>query len=307
MPRAGAAERTPGGPAILVPDGAAPPVGAHRAAGSVTARARGARAVDPERADAPAVAAQQALARPPARRRRRRRWPDLLAALVFALAGALFVSGWSAARDGDLRIDATGGLRESIADRSTQNAEQQAENDALDARVQQLRGQSEAGPALEAAQAGIAALEPAVGLTEVRGPGVRVVLDDADPPDPMPDGMTGDDYIVHQEDVQGVVNALWRGGASGVTVMGQRLISTSAVRCVGNTVILQGRVYSPPFVIEGVGDIPRLEASLEVDPAVRFFREWADVVGMRYDQVPQRELVLPAYTGPISPQYATVP
>ena len=42
-----------------------------------------------------------------------------------------------------------------------------------------------------------------------------------------------------------MVNALWQGGAKGIQVMDQRLISTSAVRCVGNTLILQGRVYSP--------------------------------------------------------------
>jgi uncharacterized protein YlxW (UPF0749 family) len=86
--------------------------------------------------------------------------------------------------------------------------------------------------------------------------------------------------------------------------MGQRLISTSAVRCVGNTVILQGRVYSPPFVIEAVGPLPELEAALDAEPAVRFFREWADVVGMRYEQVPLREVVLPPYNGPLSPQFA---
>jgi uncharacterized protein YlxW (UPF0749 family) len=226
---------------------------------------------------------------------------------VFALAGGLFVAGWSAARDGDLRVDTTGGVREAIAARSAQNVALQSEIDALDAQVQALRTGADAGPALEAAQLRIATLEPMAGLTEVRGPGVRVVLDDADPPDVMPEGMTGDDYIVHQEDVQGVVNALWRGGASGLTVMGQRLISTSAVRCVGNTVILQGRVHSPPFVIEAVGDVARLEASLDADEAVRFFREWAEVVGMRYEQVPQRELVLAPYSGPISPQYARVP
>ena len=84
-----------------------------------------------------------------------------------------------------------------------------------------------------------------------------------------------------------MVNALWRGGASGVTVMGQRLVSTSAVRCVGNTVILQGQVYSPPFVIEAVGDVARLTAALEADESVPFFREWADVVGLGYDAVGQ--------------------
>ena len=145
----------------------------------------------------------------------------------------------------------------------------------------------------------IAELSPAVGLTEVRGPGVTITLDDATPPDPMPPEMTGDDYIVHQQDVQGVVNALWRGGASGVTVMGQRLVNSSAVRCVGNTVILQGRVYSPPFLIEAVGAVDRLTAALATDDAVQFFREWAQVVGMRYEQTASRAMVLPAYTGPL--------
>ena len=116
--------------------------------------------------------------------------------------------------------------------------------------------------------------------------------------------MTGDDYIVHQQDLQGVVNALWRGNASGVTVMGQRLVSTSAVRCVGNTVILHGRVYSPPFVIEAVGDVLALEASLRTDESVSFFREWAAEVGMGYTQATSPRLVLPAYAGPISPQHA---
>jgi uncharacterized protein YlxW (UPF0749 family) len=122
----------------------------------------------------------------------------------------------------------------------------------------------------------------------------------------MPEGFTGADYLVHQEDVLGVVNALWRGGASGMTVMGHRVISTTAVRCVGNTVIMQGNVYSPPFVIAAVGDVARMEVALEADPAVSFFRDWSEVVGLGYTQVPAAELVLPAYTGPISPKYAAV-
>ncbi len=59
--------------------------------------------------------------------------------------------------------------------------------------------------------------------------------------------MSPDDLVVHQQDVQAVVNALWAGGADAVQVMDQRLLSTSAVRCVGNTLLLNGRVYSPPY------------------------------------------------------------
>ena len=222
---------------------------------------------------------------------------------VFAVAGAMFAAGAATSQGGDLRVDSTGGLRDAIAARAEHNARLQQDIDLLSDRVRALQELSSTGTGLDAVLAEANELAPAVGLTEVRGPGMTIV---ADAPNPIPDGLTGDDYIVHQQDVQGVVNALWRGGASGVTVMGQRLISTSAVRCVGNTVILQGRVYSPPFVIEGVGDLRALRQALDEDESVRFFRAWAKEVGMRYEATVSRELVLPAYTGPLLTEYTEV-
>jgi uncharacterized protein YlxW (UPF0749 family) len=242
----------------------------------------------------------------PGRRRRLPLGTELIAAAMFATAGALFVAGATSSDGGDLRVDRTGGLTEAIYGLADENASMQSDVDVLSARVAFLQDSSTSGPALAASQEQIAQLAPQVGLTELRGPGVTVSLDDADAPVPIPDGYTGDDYLVHQEDVQGVVNALWRGGASGITVMGQRLVSTSAVRCVGNTVILQGRVYSPPFVVAAVGDVARLEAALESDASVQFFREWSAEVGLGYQQTSSAELVLPAYTGRLSPKYAQV-
>jgi uncharacterized protein YlxW (UPF0749 family) len=229
-----------------------------------------------------------------------------VAAAVFAVAGALFVAGATASEDGALRVDSTGGLRDAIAARAEANVRIQEEVDVLAARVAALQQQAPQGPVLERINTQIDELAPVVGLTEVVGPGVTVTLGDAPVPEVIPEGLTGDDYIVHQQDVQGVVNALWRGGASGVTVMGQRLINTSAVRCVGNTVILQGRVYSPPFVIAGVGDVALLKLALDTEPAVQFFREWATVVGLGYEQRDSRRLVLPAFSGALSPKYAQV-
>lgn len=240
------------------------------------------------------------------RRRRRVRWPDLVAGAVFAIAGAIFVASATASEDGILRLDRTGGLRDAITARSEENRALQEDVDGLAAQLAALESLDDPGIALERTQEQIADLAPVVGLTEVTGPGVTVTLDDADAPSPLPDGLTGDDYIVHQQDVQGVVNALWRSGASGVTVMGQRLINTSSVRCVGNTVILQGQVYSPPFVISGVGDLDRMMTALEEDESVQFFRQWAKVVGMRYEVTQTRELVLPPYTGPLTTNDAQV-
>src|SRR3569833_1449764 len=82
--------------------------------------------------------------------------------------------------------------------------------------------------------------------------------------DPSPD-----DLVVHQQDVQAVGNALWAGGATGMQIMDQRLISTSAVRCVGNTLILQGVVYSPPFRITATGAPDRLRAALDASPEIQ--------------------------------------
>ena len=72
------------------------------------------------------------------------------------------------------------------------------------------------------------------GLTAVHGPAVTVSLTDASSPAPRhPPGFHPEDVVVHQQDVQAVVNALWRGGAEAMMIQDQRVIATSAVRCVG--------------------------------------------------------------------------
>ena len=65
------------------------------------------------------------------------------------------------------------------------------------------------------------------------------------------------------------MNAVWAAAADGVAIMDQRLIATSAVRCVGNTLLLQGRTYSPPFVVTAIGD-----AAADPGPAGRVARRW---------------------------------
>ena len=115
------------------------------------------------------------------------------------------------------------------------------------------------------------------------GPAVTVSLDDA-PRRPGRPALSDDpdDLVVHQEDVQAVVNALWAGGAEAMTLMGERVVSTSAVRCVGNTVVLHGRVYSPPFVVTAVGDPAALRDALSVDPGVAYFQSFVDRFGLGY-------------------------
>jgi uncharacterized protein YlxW (UPF0749 family) len=121
----------------------------------------------------------------------------------------------------------------------------------------------------------------------------------------MPQGATADDLVVHQQDVQAVVNALWAGGAEAMTIMGVRVISTSAVRCVGNTLLLQGRVFSPPFVITAIGNTSGMQHALDASRAVGIYRQAAAAYGLGYRAYQQTDVHLPAYDGSTALQYAT--
>jgi uncharacterized protein YlxW (UPF0749 family) len=158
------------------------------------------------------------------------------------------------------------------------------------------------------------ALAGPAGLTPVRGPAVTVRLADAPrsgefpaagtPAPDAPAAPRPDDLVVHQQDVQGVVNALWSGGAEAMTIMGKRVISTTAVRCVGNTLLLQNAVYSPPFVISALGDPARLVAALDADPDVSIFRQYVAVYGLGYAVSRAAQMTFPAYDGPLDLRYA---
>jgi uncharacterized protein YlxW (UPF0749 family) len=136
---------------------------------------------------------------------------------------------------------------------------------------------------------------------------VRVTLDDAPHPDSgrtLPGDPNPDLLVVHQQDVQAVVNALWAGGARAMQIMDQRVIATSAVRCVGNTLLLHGVVYSPPYVITAVGDPTALRHALDASPDVQIYKQYVSAYQLGYDLKVERKIKLPAYTGPLELQYA---
>ncbi|RNI19681.1 DUF881 domain-containing protein [Flexivirga caeni] len=144
------------------------------------------------------------------------------------------------------------------------------------------------------------------GLSSVTGEVVSVSLNDSHrDPSTLPPGANLDWLVVHQQDVQAVVNALWAGGATAMMLMDQRVISTSAVRCVGNTLLLQGRVYSPPFVIKAMGDPAKLRAALDDDPDVENYKVYVTQVGLGYDVSTGKE-TFPAYQGALDLKYAKV-
>jgi uncharacterized protein YlxW (UPF0749 family) len=217
--------------------------------------------------------------------------------VAFGAAGVLFATSAGVAQGQDLR-----GTRTDLGDLI--RAEQQRA-DALTHRVHRLRQQVDAATN----RAGVAdrrvavvqrrsrSLEIAAGTVAETGPSLTVTLNDAPRTRQLPPGASPDDVVVHQQDVQGVVNALWAGGAEAMQIMDQRVIATSAVRCVGNTLILQGRVYSPPYVITALGDPTRLGEALDASSAVSVYRYYADTYGLGWATSSAASTRLPGYDG----------
>ncbi|GAB3353242.1 DUF881 domain-containing protein [Modestobacter lapidis] len=229
-----------------------------------------------------------------------------LVPVVALLAGLLFATSGKTALGTDLRAGDSIELSSLIEQRNEAVARQQQELARLQERIQRLTDQAALrNGAVAEAQVGQAGLVSA-GLTALSGPGVRITLDDAprSPGGVLPVGATGDDVVIHQSDVQAVVNALWAAGADGVAIMGQRLIATSAVRCVGNTLLLQGRTYSPPFVVTAVGDADEMQEELAAADGVELLQQAVDDFGLTFDVQEARSIDLAAYDGGLDMQYA---
>ena len=234
-------------------------------------------------------------------------WAALVPVVALA-AGLLFATSSQTAQGTDLRGGEATELSALIPAREAVVAEQQEQLAALQAQVQALTDQaaSRDGDVAAARDAGDAGALSA-GLVALTGPGVGITLDDAPrrPDGSLPIGAGPDDVVIHQSDVQAVVNAVWASGADAVAIMDQRLIATSAVRCVGNVLLLQGRTYSPPFVVTAVGDADAIRAQLAASPQVRVFQQAVEDYGLGFAVQERAELTLPAYEAPPAMEYAT--
>ncbi|MFF1543063.1 DUF881 domain-containing protein [Streptomyces sp. NPDC058291] len=226
---------------------------------------------------------------------------------VFALAGLLFFTSFNTAKGTNIRTDASLlKLSDLIQERSQKNGELDEANGALRDDVESL---AEADDGSTKAQDDrLAGLERNAGTQKVKGEAITVTLNDAPPnataklpgyPEPQPDYL-----VIHQQDLQAVVNALWQGGARGIKVMDQRLISTSAVRCVGNTLILQGRVYSPPYKIQAVGDPQKLQQALAESASIQNYMVYVNVYGLGWKVTEDGAVTLPGYSGTVDLHYA---
>jgi uncharacterized protein YlxW (UPF0749 family) len=186
---------------------------------------------------------------------------------------------------------------------ANQVSELEAEQQALQATLATVNEQIEtfqaSAPGSEAEladlNARLAAARAAAGLSAVHGPGVQIEI--ADSQRQVPPGESVANYLVLAEDLRAIVVALWASGAEAVAVNGERVVSTTSIRAVGNPVLVNDSYLQPPFVIQAIGPADQLRA-FETHPLfLSTVQERIASFGLEYIWAPIDDLTLEPFVG----------
>lgn len=225
--------------------------------------------------------------------------------VVCLLAGLLLAATHGVSGGGEIRRSDSPRLVDLVREAQQSVDRLSAQRDALATQVDSTHGRS-TDTALSAMLARSAELTDDAGLEPVHGPGLVVTLTDAqrDANGRFPRDATPDDLVVHQQDIAAVLNAMWSAGAEAIQMQDQRIIATSAPRCVGNTLLLNGRTYSPPYTVTAIGNAPAMQAALADAPLVTLYKQYVIRFGLGYTEEAQSDVQIVGHTEPVRVQFA---
>ncbi len=130
------------------------------------------------------------------------------------------------------------------------------------------------------------------GLTPVVGNGVIITVDDNKEGLKAKPNDDPNRYIVHYEHILSLVSELKRGGAEAISVNGQRLITTSEIRCVGNVILVNTTRIAPPFEIRAIGS-PHNLAEMVTNGELEVMKATNYPISFQAEN----EVIIPAYKG----------
>ena len=122
------------------------------------------------------------------------------------------------------------------------------------------------------------------GLVTVSGRGVVITMEDA----PAVGELDIEEYIIHDNNVNDILDELKVNGAQAISVNGERVVLTTKPVCAGPTIIVNESRYPPPYVIKAIGDPDVLYDAIENMPQVAFMR----LTNIRIDVEKQEEIVI---------------
>ncbi|MGZ4525553.1 MAG: DUF881 domain-containing protein [Mycobacterium sp.] len=219
--------------------------------------------------------------------------------VVCLLAGLLLAATHGVSGGAEIRRSDAPRLVDLVREAQASVNHLNAQRDELAGKIDAAHGRS-SDLALAAMLRRSAELAAEADMSPVHGPGLAVTLEDAprDANGRFPRDASPDDLVVHQQDIEAVLNALWSAGAEAIQMQDQRVIATSVPRCVGNTLLLNGRTYSPPYTITAIGNAAAMQAALAAAPLVILYRQYVVRFGLGYREEVKPDAQIVGHTEP---------
>jgi uncharacterized protein YlxW (UPF0749 family) len=165
-----------------------------------------------------------------------------------------------------------------------------------------IKSSSQGLSAYKALQNQIKTVEMKAGLLKVEGPALLVRLDDS-----ALHPLRNDDpyfFLVHDVDLEALINELWAAGAEAISINDQRVITSTSIRCAGPTILVNSVRLIPPYEVKAIGPAESLEAALRMPGG------WYDSMlqsiknGVRVKILQKVKIVVPAYESSLIFRYA---
>ena len=225
--------------------------------------------------------------------------------LVCLLAGLLLAATHAVSGGAEIRRSDAPRLVDLVREAQSSVDHLRAQRDELAKKIDSAHGRS-TDAALAAMLRRSAELAGEAGMDPVHGPGLVVTLQDAqrDANGRFPRDASPDDLVVHQQDIQAVLNGLWSAGAEAIQMQDQRIIATSVPRCVGNTLLLNGRTYSPPYTITAIGNPAAMLAALAAAPLVILYKQYVVRFGLGYSEEVKSDVQIVGHSEPVRTHFA---
>ncbi len=140
-----------------------------------------------------------------------------------------------------------------------------------------------------------------LGLTDLEGKGIELTIKD-DPNINTENVAILDDisnHLVHDNDLRMIVNELKNAGAEAISINDQRIVTTTAITCIGNVIKINDEKVSSPFVIKAICFPERMETLTRGGGYLDFIDDYGIVVSLKKLE----KVRIPKYTGVISSKY----
>lgn len=136
-----------------------------------------------------------------------------------------------------------------------------------------------------------------IGLSEVKGPGVIVTLQDSKM-NPAT-ALNISDLLVHDLDVLSVINELKNAGAEAISINDQRIVSITAISCEGNVININKVKVGAPFEIKAIGLPESLSALERPGGYLQILKKYSIETNLEKSN----EITIPKYSGKLEFTY----